>query len=64
MNIVHSLAILVNYQHYSYFLHFRQLCWHWLQRMAARLHVVLLKVIEGSMSLLDNCVCQTTVPGI
>jgi len=64
MNILHSLAILVSYQHYSYFLHLRQLCWHWLQRMAARLHVILLKVIEGSMSLLDNCMCQTTVPGI
>lgn len=64
MNILHSLAILVSYQHYSYFLHLRQLCWHWLQRMAARLHVILLKVIEGSMSQLDNCMCQTTVPGI
>ena len=45
LNILHSLAILVSYQHYSYFLHLRQLFWHWLQRMAARLYVILLKVI-------------------
>jgi hypothetical protein len=45
LNVLYSLAILVSYQHYSYFLHLRQLCWHWLQRMATRLHVILLKVI-------------------
>jgi hypothetical protein len=48
LNILHSLAILVSYQHYSYFLHLRQLCWHWLQRMAARLHVVLLKCLSSN----------------
>lgn len=57
LNVLHSLAILVSYQHYSYFLHLRQLCWHWLQRMAARLHVVLLKVIDRNMSLLDTFAC-------
>jgi hypothetical protein len=45
LNVLYSLAILVSYQHYNYFLHLHQLCWHWLQRVAARLHVILLKVI-------------------
>ena len=44
LNTPYSLAVMVSYQHYSYFLHFRQLYRHWLQRMTARLHVILLKV--------------------
>jgi hypothetical protein len=45
LSVPYSLAVTVSYEHYSYFLHLRQLCQHWLQRMAARLHAILLKVI-------------------
>lgn len=45
LSVPYSLAVTVSYQHYSYFLHLRQLCQHWLQRMAARLHAILMKVI-------------------
>jgi hypothetical protein len=52
LSVPYSLAVTVSYQHYSYFLHLHQLCQHWLQRMAARLHVILLKVILYGVSLL------------
>lgn len=45
LSVLYSVAILVSYRQYDYFLHLRQLCWHWLQRTAARLHVILLKVM-------------------
>jgi hypothetical protein len=44
LSVPYSLALTVSYQQYSYFLHLRQLCQHWLQRKAARLHVILMKV--------------------
>jgi hypothetical protein len=56
-NVPYSLAMMVSYQHYDYFLHLHQLCRHWLQRTAARLRVILLKVIVESVSPLDACVC-------
>ncbi|XP_069694227.1 guanine nucleotide exchange factor C9orf72 homolog isoform X2 [Periplaneta americana] len=48
VNTPFSLALMVSYQHYNYFLHLRQLCRHWLQRMAARLHVILLKCLTSN----------------
>ncbi|KAJ9579434.1 hypothetical protein L9F63_024458 [Diploptera punctata] len=50
LNVPYSLALMVSYQHYNYFLHLRQLCRHWLQRMAARLHVILLKCFSTHCS--------------
>lgn len=44
LSVPYSLALTVSYQHYNYFLHLLQLCQHWLQRMAARLHVIIMKV--------------------
>jgi hypothetical protein len=45
LNVPYSLAVIVSYQHYRYFLHLRQLYQLWLQRMAVRLHVILQKVM-------------------
>jgi hypothetical protein len=64
LNVPYSLTMIVSYQHYSYFLHLRQLCQLWLQRMAARLHVILQKVIVECNPACYICVHQATVPGI
>lgn len=48
LSVPYSLALTVSYQHYNYFLHLRQLCQHWLQRMAARLHVILMKCLSSN----------------
>jgi hypothetical protein len=64
LNIPYSLAIIMSYQHYSYFLHLRRLCQLWLQRMVARLHVILQKVILVCNPACYLCVHQAAVPGI
>ncbi|XP_033609578.1 guanine nucleotide exchange C9orf72 homolog isoform X2 [Cryptotermes secundus] len=48
LSVPYSLALTVSYQHYSYFLHLRQLCQHWLQRMAARLSAILMKCLSSN----------------
>ncbi|XP_021922721.1 guanine nucleotide exchange C9orf72 homolog [Zootermopsis nevadensis] len=48
LNVPYSLAVIVSYQHYSYYLHLRQLFQLWLQRTAARLRMILQKSLSSN----------------